>query len=662
MPMRGYGMGSWQRLGLTGSVMIAAGGVLAGVAPARDPLLLLPGIDELREATVFATAVVYVGLTLLLVAWWNLGALVRRPDGPSTRELLSTGVWWAMPFALTAPIFSRDMYSYLAQGAMTMAGMDTYKVGPAALGGQLAANVPAIWQNTPTPYGPVFLDLAGAVARLTGQNTWPGIIGMRILALVGIGLIAWSVPHLARMSGVDPAAAVWLGVLNPLVLLHLVADAHNDALMLGLMAAGLVLTLRGHPWLGVATITLAGLVKAPAAVAIAFVVPIWAGQLAGRARWVRATSAAALTAAGTAIVVTALAGTGYGWVGALKTPTLARTWMSVTTDLGYVYGQALRWLRVATLDQTRDAFWLAGLVVAAALFVLLLRHSTRVGTVAALGLCLAALVLLAPVVHPWYLLWGIVPLATAGSDMVRRAVAVLSAALVLFVLPGGVPPGLPVLLGASIGVAIALLALGAFNHPRRRQPWTGYASGSFLGRKPGRAGSVTSRFEKRDFTDQQQRRGLGGRVHRIDGPGPAEANAVARVTARAPQPVRVCLKEPAVAWRTRRVGAMQPGQALHEDTFEDLRVSAAPRLLAGLSQDATGVDAVGNGGVGDLGRLREIVATAGDLGQFGEGGKDDPLVVGPRGTAVVDARGVEAVVHPMNGVDHSAGLEPGPRA
>jgi alpha-1,6-mannosyltransferase len=517
MPTRKHGMRSLQWLGLTGGVMTAAGGVLAGVPPAHDPLLLLPGVEELREATVFATAVVYVGLTLLLVAWWNLGALVRRPDGPSARELLSTGVWWAMPFTLIAPIFSRDVYSYLAQGAMTMAGMDTYKVGPSALGGPLAANVPAIWQDTPTPYGPVFLNLANAVARLTGQNTWPGIIGMRILALVGVGLIAWSVPRLAHMCGVHPAVAVWLGVLNPLVLLHLVADAHNDALMLGLMTAGLALALRGRPWLGVVTITLAGLVKAPGAVAIAFVVPIWAGQLAGGARWVRAACAAVLTAAGTAIVFTAVAGTGYGWIEALRTPTLARTWMSVTTDLGYVFGQALHWLGLATVDQTRNAFWLAGLVLAATLFVFLLRRSMQVGPVAALGLCLAALVVLAPVVHPWYPLWGCIPLAAAGSDTVRRGVAVLSALLVLFVLPGGVPPGLPVLLGATIGIAVALLILGALGYPRRRQPWTVYDSRSSLGQQPGLAGRVTTRGEKREFADQQQRRGLGSRVRRIDG-------------------------------------------------------------------------------------------------------------------------------------------------
>jgi hypothetical protein len=462
-----YGVRFWQWLGLAGAVVIAAGGQLAGVAPAHGPMPLVAGIEQLHAATVSATAMVYVGLTLLVVSWWNLGALVRHPDGPSVGELMRTGVCWAMPFALTAPIFSGDVYSYLAQGAMTVSGMDPYKLGPDALGGQLAANVPAIWQHTTTPYGPVFLDLTAAVSRLTSHNTVSGIVGMRILALGGVGLIAWSVPRLARACRVDPAVAVWLGVINPLILLHLVADAHNDALMLGLMTVGLVLALRGRLWLGVVMITLAGLVKAPGAVALAFVVPIWAGQLSGRVKWLGAACATVLTAAATTAAVTALSGTGYGWVRALNTPTLAHTWMSVTTDLGDLSGQALHWWGQVTVDQTRQAFWLAGLMAAAALFVLLVRRSGQIGAVAALGLCLSALVVLGPVVHPWYLLWGLIPLAAAGSHRIRRVVAVLSVVIVLLVLPGGVTPGLPVLLGASIGICVALLTLSTLGYHRR---------------------------------------------------------------------------------------------------------------------------------------------------------------------------------------------------
>jgi hypothetical protein len=471
IPTTKYGFAFCRKLGVAGAVVVVVGAVLAGVQPFSDPLARLPGVRELRESTVLSVLVVYVGLTLLLAAWWRIGALVRRPNGPSWRELTVTAVWWAAPFLLSAPVFSGDVYSYIAQGAMTVVGIDAYSAGPAVLGGPLDANVPPIWQFTPAPYGPVFLDLAGAVTRVTGDHTWPGVVGMRILAIVGVGLLVWSVPRLARFCGVEPNAAMWLSVLNPVVMLHLVADAHNDALMLGLMAVGLVFALERHPVLGSALIALAALVKAPGGLAVAFIVPIWAEQLTGRWRWARAALGAVGAAAATAVAVTMLAGTGYGWIHTLNTPTHAHTWLSITTDLGGLTGRIAHWLGVASVDEAMHAWWMIGLVVAACTCVGLWRRSTQLGPVVALGLSLGAIVLLGPVVHPWYLLWAIVPLAVAGSVPIRRALAVLSAVLVMFVLPGGVQPGMPALTGAVLGTGAVLVAFVVLTGLGRHQLW-----------------------------------------------------------------------------------------------------------------------------------------------------------------------------------------------
>jgi hypothetical protein len=355
------------------------------------------------------------------------------------------------------------VYSYLAQGAMTGSGLDVYRSGPALLGGPLAANVPTIWQHTPAPYGPVFLDLAAAVTNTTGSAIRPGIIGMRALALIGVGLLAWSVPRLGRSCGVDPSVALWLGVLNPLVLLHLVADAHNEALMLGLMSFGLVLAIRRWHVLAIGAITLAALVKAPAGLALAFIVPIWAPRLSERGRWVRAMLATLGVAIAIAVGVTAASGSGFGWASALATPTRARTWMSITTDLGWAYGTVLGTVNGQSTDATRHMFWLAGLVIAGLLTIIFWCRSQQLGPVVALGLSLSAVVLAGPVVHPWYLLWGIVPLATAAtSPVIRRIVAVGSVALVLLVMPGGVQPGVAALIGAALGTGAGIIVAAAF--------------------------------------------------------------------------------------------------------------------------------------------------------------------------------------------------------
>lgn len=441
-------MRKWQWLGVAGSTLVAVGGLYVGVGPSGDAVQLP---HDAVAAILWPTAVSYLGITLLLLAWWMIGRLRAEPA-----VLVRTGVMWAIPFAVSGPIFSRDVYSYLAQGAMTVAGIDPYRWGPQALGGELAANVPSIWQDTPAPYGPVFLRMAGTVTTLTQHELWPGLLGMRLLAVAGVALLAVTVPRIARECGADPSTALWLGVLNPLVLLHLVVDAHNDAVMIALMCAGLLLALRHRPVLGVVLITLSGLVKGPALLGLAFLAVLWAGRLPGRFGLLRAASATLLLAGGTAIAVTTVAGTGFGWVPALRAPTRARTWMSITTDLGGLLG-------------AREALWAAGLLLAGVITLFLL-HRVGAGSdmVAACGLALVAFVVLSPVVHVWYLLWGFVPLAAAGSDRARRAVAYASPVLVLFAPPNDAPTGVPMVLGGVLGTAAGLLVYQVVRTARRR--------------------------------------------------------------------------------------------------------------------------------------------------------------------------------------------------
>lgn len=443
-----------RHLGTAGSAVLVLGGVFAGVPPLGDPVMQAPLLRYLRTLTTPSVMCVFVGVSLLLLAWWRVGRLARRDGGITIKELLVTLVWWSAPLLVTAPIFSRDVYSYLAQGMMTALGVDAYQHGP-ALFGWLAVDVPPIWQNTPAPYGPVFLTLAADVTSITGESKWLGFFGMRLLAIGGLALMVWAVPRIARATGVSPQVAVWLGVLNPLVLIHIVADAHNDALMLGLMMAGLALALERRPAAGAVLVTLAALVKAPAALALVFIVPMWVGQMSGAARWARAAVGTTAVAVGTIVITTIVAGTGYGWIAALDTPTLAHTWTSITTDLGHWTGLLADRFGWASPDQVLAWWRLAGLGAAGVVCLLLLRRYHRKDQVVGLGLGLAAVLALGPVVHPWYLLWSIVPLASAArSQRIQRAVIFMSVTMVVVVLPGGVQPSLDVFLGAALGAAL----------------------------------------------------------------------------------------------------------------------------------------------------------------------------------------------------------------
>ncbi len=251
-----------QALGLAGSAFLALGGETAGALPVRELLSPTSGRGALGLVGV------YFGVVLLIAAWALLGKVIRGPEPPTPRALLLVLAVWAAPLLLAPPLFSRDVYSYLARGAMVDGHIDVYLHGPARLGGPLADEVAPMWRYTATPYGPVFLAAASGLSGLTEGRIPAGLIGMRLIALLGVVLMAVALPRLARHSGADPAVALWLGALNPLVLLHMVAGAHNDALMLGLLGVGLVLA-RGRWYLiGVALVTLAALVKAPAEFAL----------------------------------------------------------------------------------------------------------------------------------------------------------------------------------------------------------------------------------------------------------------------------------------------------------------------------------------------------------------------------------------------------------
>ncbi|EUA34949.1 putative membrane protein [Mycobacterium xenopi 3993] len=82
------------------------------------------------------------------------------------------------------------------------------------------------------------------MSALTGENIVAAVLCHRLVVLIGVGLIVWATPRLARRCGVAEVSALWLGAANPLLIMHLVAGIHNEALMLGLMLAGTEFALR----------------------------------------------------------------------------------------------------------------------------------------------------------------------------------------------------------------------------------------------------------------------------------------------------------------------------------------------------------------------------------------------------------------------------------
>lgn len=445
-----------RRLGLTGTLLMAVGALGSGALPTPNPLngLRLIGLPS-RNQTI-SIAVAYAGIALLVLCWLWVGKMLRDngavAPAPTVAQLWRTAVTWALPLAIAPPMFSRDIYSYLAQSATLARGLDPYVLGPAAALGiddPLTRSIPTIWRDTPAPYGPLFLVMGRGITALTGNDVVLGIFVHRALAFCGIAMIIWALPRLAKRCGLDGGLALWLGAANPLVLFHLVSGIHNESLMVGFLLVGMEIGLRsGHRVLdprllaGAALIVCASAVKLPALLALGFLGLEWARHRGGNLRHVVVVGS---VLAGIAVLIyvplSVGTGVGIGWARTLDTPSLIRSWMSVSTDVGMIGGQigilgGLGDHTDAVLAVTRAM----GLLLAAVICVRLLLRTLkgRLDPVTGMAAGLGAVVILGPVAHPWYFLWAVIPLAaTRGLPQYRRWLLATSAVLAVVVPPTG---------------------------------------------------------------------------------------------------------------------------------------------------------------------------------------------------------------------------------
>jgi alpha-1,6-mannosyltransferase len=190
-----------------------------------------------------------------------------------------------------------------------------------------------------------------------------------------------------------------------------------------------------------------------------------------RPTWRERFSAAALagaTALATGVVLTFATGLGYGWLHTLDAGSARLSIWSPTTGVGVAMGQLLRAVGLVDTPETVVRVVLAvALALGGIVALVLLLRSHRSGPVRALGLSLVAVVALAPVVQPWYLLWGLVLLAAVGGEQVTLALSAISVALCLSLLPDGASLLRPPLYGVPILLAVGIAALEVRRAARR---------------------------------------------------------------------------------------------------------------------------------------------------------------------------------------------------
>lgn len=183
-----------------------------------------------------------VGSTATLVIYYaSLAALfacyARLIRGPATRAHRVLGVATVLLLAATPASRSTDVYAYLAHGhngAPDLKLAHAREIYPAPSTPYLdeLGSRTGLVGHGPTPYGPLWTHLEVLAFKASGGKVY---VGSLLLKALGAVCLLVSAGLAAAMAGPLAASAL---LLNPFLLTELVAEGHNDGLMLLLCLAG----------------------------------------------------------------------------------------------------------------------------------------------------------------------------------------------------------------------------------------------------------------------------------------------------------------------------------------------------------------------------------------------------------------------------------------
>ena len=300
-------------------------------------------------------------------------------------------------FVLAPPLLSQDVFSYVSYARLdALHHLNPYVHVPAELPADPA--YPHVgWTDTVSAYGPLFTLLTYPLGLLSVPAAlWSlkALAGLSVLALAAL------CARLAPARGLDAGTAAAFVALNPLVLVHVVGGAHNDALMMlaVLLGCAAVLSLREASGGGAFALALA--VKVSAAFAAPF-------ALAGALR--RRRFLAALAAALGLLTAVSLAAFGGEFLDSFEIAGENQARIS-----NYSVPNSIAELFNLDPDPVRHAMLALFLLAAAGLLAWAWRGADwlRAAGWAALGLLVASAWFL-----PWYAIW-VLPLAALARDRV----------------------------------------------------------------------------------------------------------------------------------------------------------------------------------------------------------------------------------------------------
>lgn len=322
--------------------------------------------------------------------------------------------------AFTYPLLSDDMF-YGIVGARTFG---CYRQNPFAVSPAHFPRDPFLpyagWRDLTMPYGPLWVLISGAVARISDRGLLTTVLAFKAL---NIALFLLTTILLARLlvrrTPRSALAGLVLWSWNPLVLVEVASSAHNDIVMVALIVLACSFVAARRSMLAALALALAVAVKYVAILLI----PLFAIHVLRRASTWRA-GLWALARGGGAVAL-ALAALYLPFWSGLRT-------LGPLGEAQHYYGSILavaRFLLPRGNDDLRDtALRGVALLFSAGGYGWLLRRTGR-GLPDLFATSHAALLLVLlcwPFFMPWYTVW-LVPLAAlAGRRRLGRQIIVLT--------------------------------------------------------------------------------------------------------------------------------------------------------------------------------------------------------------------------------------------
>jgi hypothetical protein len=354
----------------TGAVLVTLGLIELGLT-----IFAARVVDRETGYPVYLASYLAMGVAWLVASYY----VVHVRTAPHRALIVLVAVALRVPFLITAPVLSDDVFRYVWDGRVQHAGINPYRYAPeeqaiAFLREGHEQNFQGINnKDIPTIYPPL-MEMAFFAATAVSES----VLWMKTLFVFADLALLLVLFQLLESLGLNPARAVIYG-WSPLVIVEVAGSGHNDVLAVLFLIAALLAIVRERGSLSIVYLTLSGTAK----VVGILLTPLFIRSIRIRALLVMP-------------VVTVLLALPYASAGSLAFRGVTQYGLRWRGNDGVFH---ILYHLTGSLDTAKilvGAFLVTMVLVLVAIKSSPLRSSY---------LTVSAILLLTATVHPWYLLW-----------------------------------------------------------------------------------------------------------------------------------------------------------------------------------------------------------------------------------------------------------------